>query len=72
MPSPTSGSSTGSVSASGSTHIDALVGGSRWGSSGGLAIGYSFPDSNSEWDTRYVTQGASEPFVGFAALNATQ
>jgi serralysin len=55
-----------SVSPSGNTFVDALLGGSKWAVSN---LTYSFPTTASFYGTGY---GSGEPGNGFGALNAQQ
>ena len=81
MPTPTSGSAVSSASLSSVTTLDALLIGTKWGSSGagnGGTLSYSFPTNSSLWSTSSSlgygsTSGSGEPWSSsYAPLNSTQ
>ncbi|MCW2249474.1 Ca2+-binding RTX toxin-like protein [Azospirillum fermentarium] len=81
MPTPTSGSSYSSVSLPSVTTVDALLIGTKWGSTGagnGVTVSYSFPTATSTWSTNSSSGygpvfGSGEPWSSsYAPLNSTQ
>ncbi|HYN38108.1 MAG TPA: M10 family metallopeptidase C-terminal domain-containing protein, partial [Rhodospirillales bacterium] len=70
--SPTGWSVTSAVANSGTTSIDALNSGVKWGAGGAgtaVTVSYSFPAGGAVWGVNY---GSGEPVFGYAPLTAEQ
>lgn len=74
MATPTTSGQVSTVALSGTTNIDALVGGTKWGAStpgSGVTLSYSFPTLSSFFTSGYGFYSLSET-SGLIALSATQ